>query len=136
MGCPFRLPASSWHSAAACLHALRFKSHAIPALFCPAAYGKVYRGRWNGAIVAVKVIEHRIAAGDGAMVSREPLLWWVKPLLWRLCCSSCMRSSDSLHALVAWVICLVAQACGRFQAHKFTLPCPPCPPPALFPTAA
>lgn len=38
------------------------------------AYGKVFRGRWNGAVVAVKVIEHRIVAGDGAIMSREPLL--------------------------------------------------------------
>jgi hypothetical protein len=53
------------------------EAHLLPASFCPAAYGKVFQGRWNGAVVAVKVIEHRIVAGDGAIMSREPLLWWV-----------------------------------------------------------
>ncbi|EFN57850.1 hypothetical protein CHLNCDRAFT_143307 [Chlorella variabilis] len=37
-------------------------------------YGKVYKGRWNGAIVAVKVVEHRVAAGTDGSLSREPLL--------------------------------------------------------------
>lgn len=40
-----------------------------------AGYGKVYKGRWNGAIVAVKVVEHRVAAGTDGSLSREPLLW-------------------------------------------------------------
>ncbi|KAL4434239.1 hypothetical protein ABPG75_000680 [Micractinium tetrahymenae] len=39
------------------------------------AFGKVYRGRWNGAVVAVKVVEHRVSGGDpSSTLSREPLL--------------------------------------------------------------
>ncbi|PSC76682.1 kinase [Micractinium conductrix] len=38
------------------------------------AYGKVYKGRWQGAVVAVKVVEHQVAAGDPSSVSREALL--------------------------------------------------------------
>ncbi len=40
--------------------------------FYPA--GKVYRGRWKGAIVAVKVIDHRVQPGKTYDLSREPLL--------------------------------------------------------------
>ena len=40
--------------------------------FSPA--GKVYRGRWKGAIVAVKVIDHRVQPGKTYDLSREPLL--------------------------------------------------------------
>ena len=41
--------------------------HDVPCLNCrPAGYGKVYKGRWNSAIVAVKVVEHRIVLMDGA----------------------------------------------------------------------
>ena len=45
---------------------------------CPiphAAYGKVYKGRWQGAVVAVKVVEHHVAEGETSAASREPLLW-------------------------------------------------------------
>ena len=50
--------------------------HDVPCLNCrPAGYGKVYKGRWNSAIVAVKVVEHRIVAGEDGSLSREPLLW-------------------------------------------------------------
>ncbi|PRW55899.1 kinase [Chlorella sorokiniana] len=38
------------------------------------AFGKVYRGRWKGAIVAVKVIDHRVQPGKTYDLSREPLL--------------------------------------------------------------
>ncbi|PRW58809.1 kinase [Chlorella sorokiniana] len=40
------------------------------------AYGRVYKGRWNGAIVAAKVVEHSVAAGasEAGSMSREPLL--------------------------------------------------------------
>ncbi|KAL4457609.1 hypothetical protein ABPG75_012474 [Micractinium tetrahymenae] len=38
------------------------------------AYGRVYRGRWKGAIVAVKVIDHRVGPGKTCDLSREPLL--------------------------------------------------------------
>jgi len=34
----------------------------------------VYRGRWKGAIVAVKVIDHRVQPGKTYDLSREPLL--------------------------------------------------------------
>ncbi|KAL4434240.1 hypothetical protein ABPG75_000681 [Micractinium tetrahymenae] len=38
-------------------------------------YGRVYKGRWNGAVVAVKVVEHRVSGGDpSSTLSREPLL--------------------------------------------------------------
>ncbi|KAL4418911.1 hypothetical protein ABPG77_003701, partial [Micractinium sp. CCAP 211/92] len=38
------------------------------------AFGRVYRGRWKGAIVAVKVIDHRVGPGKSCDLSREPLL--------------------------------------------------------------
>lgn len=38
------------------------------------AFGKVYKGRWNGAIVAVKVVEHSVSGNDPSSLSREPLL--------------------------------------------------------------
>ncbi|PSC72637.1 kinase [Micractinium conductrix] len=38
------------------------------------AFGRVYRGRWKGAIVAVKVIDHRVGPGKSHDLSREPLL--------------------------------------------------------------
>lgn len=34
----------------------------------------MYRGRWKGAIVAVKVIDHRVQPGKTHDLSREPLL--------------------------------------------------------------
>ncbi|KAL4418774.1 hypothetical protein ABPG77_010379, partial [Micractinium sp. CCAP 211/92] len=38
------------------------------------AYGRVYKGRWNGVVVAVKVVEHRVSGGETPSLSREPLL--------------------------------------------------------------
>lgn len=38
------------------------------------AFGRVYRGRWKGAVVAVKVIDHRVGPGKTHDLSREPLL--------------------------------------------------------------
>lgn len=38
------------------------------------AFGRVYRGRWKGAVVAVKVIDHRVSLGKTHDLSREPLL--------------------------------------------------------------
>ena len=38
------------------------------------AFGRVYRGRWKGAVVAVKVIDHRVQQGKTHDLSREPLL--------------------------------------------------------------
>eukprot|EP00887_Chlorella_sp_A99_P007343 scaffold2.g7343.t1 len=38
------------------------------------AFGRVYKGRWKGAQVAVKVVEQRICAGQEVDLSREPLL--------------------------------------------------------------
>jgi len=38
------------------------------------AFGRVYKARWKGAIVAVKVIEHRVQPGKTHDLSREPLL--------------------------------------------------------------
>ena len=54
---------------------LRVASGLLLMFMPPAGYGKVYKGRWNGAIVAVKVAEHRVAAGTDGSLSREPLLW-------------------------------------------------------------
>ncbi|GAB4814999.1 hypothetical protein N2152v2_002045 [Parachlorella kessleri] len=38
------------------------------------SYGRVYKGRWNGALVAIKVVEHRVLGGKAYDLSREPLL--------------------------------------------------------------
>ena len=38
------------------------------------SYGRVYKGRWNGALVAIKVVEHRVVGGKAYDLSREPLL--------------------------------------------------------------
>lgn len=40
------------------------------------AYGRVYKGRWKGAQVAVKVVEQRVGADQVVDLSREPLLRW------------------------------------------------------------
>ena len=38
------------------------------------SYGRVYKGRWSGALVAIKVVEHRVVGGKAYDLSREPLL--------------------------------------------------------------
>lgn len=37
-------------------------------------YGRVYRGRWKGVLVAVKIVEHRAAAqrADGTLPKGDP----------------------------------------------------------------
>jgi hypothetical protein len=63
-----------------------FGWQACPLDFGPPLCVQVYRARWKGAVVALKVAEHRVQDGTTHDLSREPLLrcwggWLFSPLL-------------------------------------------------------
>lgn len=62
------------HAIATCLKQAAATADACIAPPSVLGAGKVYRGRWKGAIVAVKVIDHRVQPGKTYDLSREPLL--------------------------------------------------------------
>ena len=80
---------SAWHQAAAARVASATPAAAVQLNGCAphaplASHHRLLRvptfiktaGRWKGAIVAVKIIEHRVQQGKTYDLSREPLLRW------------------------------------------------------------
>ena len=76
-------------------------------------------------MVAVKVVEHRIAAGDGAIMSREPLLWWVQC---NCCCLLCVHGVGwwlPEPEAAVWQGLIAGTLSGNLES--FSCPCPPAP---------
>lgn len=96
---------------------------------CLGCAGKVYKGRWRGAVVAVKVVDHAVQPGKTQDLSREPLLRWASRLpvfCWLAGCGCGMRACCGLHRWLARV--RPPTHLGQCAA---TLPCPAPPPPRL-----